>query len=132
MGSEMLFAWIMCVILLVLHVIFGLAEIFMWPRLGALIARSRDDCGLCGENMPRAIRWATFLAINQGVYNLFIAIGFFMCLMPDQQVNIAFAQLFSMFAIMAGLAGAMTGIKATLVLQSLPGAILLGTVVLFL
>lgn len=124
----MMIAWTLCMILLVLHIGFGIAEIVFWKPLGRSIARNRPDCGLGEADLPRAVDWAGFLAFNQGVYNLIIAVGFYFCLKPDYTVHEPFAEYFALFAIVAGIAGALTGIRVTLIVQTLPGVLLLAAV----
>ncbi|MEM7508444.1 MAG: DUF1304 family protein [Pseudomonadota bacterium] len=122
----MIVTWYLCVALIGLHVIFGIAEMFFWKPLGALVAKNRDRCGLDDRNLGHAITWSWFLAFNQGIYNLFLAAGLFFCLEPGQTVDSEFVYFFAGCIVAAGLAGAYCGIRTTLIVQTLPGMLLLG------
>ena len=119
--------WGLCVVLMLMHVGFGIAEMFYWRKLGPSLAKNRDRCGLDEANMKRAIDWSGFMAFNQGVYNLFLAAGFYVCLAPGMTVNDSFVHFFSTCVIVAGLAGWYCGIKTVLYVQTLPGLLLLVT-----
>ncbi|MEM0923820.1 MAG: DUF1304 domain-containing protein [Pseudomonadota bacterium] len=114
----------LCVFLLVSHIGFGITEMFFWKKLGGSLARNRDRCGLDDENLDRALKWSSFMAFNQGVYNLFLAAGFFFCLDPNMRVESGFVEFFSSCVIVAGLAGWYCGIRTVLYVQTIPGVLL--------
>ncbi|MEL6479124.1 MAG: DUF1304 family protein [Pseudomonadota bacterium] len=117
--------YILCVILMVMHMAFGLAEMFFWRSLGASLARNRHNEGLDDANLDRALRWSGFMAFNQGVYNLFLAGGFFAALDPGMTVNVDFVYFFAGCVTIAGLAGWYCGIRTVLYVQTIPGLLLL-------
>lgn len=123
----MCFTYTLCVVMALLHVAFGIAEMFYYRPIARKLSKTLPNPGLDPENMEKAIKWSEFLAFNQGVYNLFLAAGFFMCLRADMMVNIEHTIFFSCCAIVAGLAGSYKGVRATLIVQTLPGAVMLFT-----
>ncbi|MEM1277066.1 MAG: DUF1304 domain-containing protein [Pseudomonadota bacterium] len=114
-------SYFLCVILMIMHIGFGLYEMFCWKSMGASLAKKRDNFGLDSQNLDRAINWAGFIAFNQGTYNLFIAAGLIFALGPEMTLHKDFALFFAGCIVVAGLAGAYTGIKEVLYLQTLPG-----------
>ncbi|MEM7178974.1 MAG: DUF1304 family protein [Pseudomonadota bacterium] len=119
-------SYCLCVILMVLHFVFGLAEMFFWNWLGPSLARNRDSNGLDSKNLERAIGWSWFMAFNQGVYNLFLAGGLLMCLGAGMTVDVGLAKFFAVCIALAGLAGAYSGVKTVLLVQTIPAVLLIG------
>lgn len=114
----------LCVILMILHIVFGLVEMFFWDLLGPSLARNRDPNGLDSKNLERAIGWSGFMAFNQGVYNLFLAGGLMMCLGAGMTVDVSLAKFFAVCIALAGLAGVFSGIKTVFVVQTIPAVLL--------
>ncbi|MEM9046538.1 MAG: DUF1304 domain-containing protein [Pseudomonadota bacterium] len=121
---ELPISYFLCVILMIMHIGFGLYEMFFWKSMGTAIAKTRSNFGLDSQNLDKAIDWAGFIAFNQGTYNLFIAAGLLFALAPDMTLHQNFALFFAGCIVVAGLAGAYTGIRAVFFLQTIPGCIL--------
>lgn len=116
----------LCLLLIVVQTASGIAEMFFWHKLGPSLAQNRDPNGLDKKNLARAIRWADFIAFNQGVYNLFLAAGLIISLGAGMQLHKDFAMFFAACVGIAGIAGGYTGIKTVFIVQALPGFLLLG------
>ncbi|MEM8792207.1 MAG: DUF1304 domain-containing protein [Pseudomonadota bacterium] len=119
-------SYTLCIILMLMHIGFGIYEMFFWRSMGMSIAKKRDPCGLDSQNLPKAVEWAGFIAFNQGTYNLFIAGGLLFALAPNMNLHQDFALYFAGCIVVAGLAGAYTGIRAVFFLQTIPGLVLFG------
>ncbi|MBY8977803.1 DUF1304 domain-containing protein [Rhodobacteraceae bacterium NNCM2] len=117
-------SYFLCVLLMLLHIIFGIAEMFFWNRLGPSLAKNRESNGLDSRNLERAIGWSEFMAFNQGVYNLFLAAGLMFSLGAGMTVHVEFAMFFAACIAVAGLAGLYSGIKTVFIIQTVPGAVL--------
>lgn len=128
--EQLDWSYCLCVILMVLHLVFGIAEMFFWDQLGPSLARHRDSNGLDSKNLERAIGWSEFMAFNQGVYNLFLAGGLMMCLGPDMTVDVGVAKFLAGCIALAGLAGVYSGIKTVFVVQTIPAVLLFGALTL--
>jgi putative membrane protein len=98
-----------------LHVCFMIVEMFYWTKpLGIRIFGLK----------PEFARSSKTLAMNQGLYNGFLAAGLFWGLLagPD---GYTIKIMFLVFVIIAGLFGAVTANKNILLIQALPGALAL-------
>lgn len=98
-----------------LHLAFFVLEAFFWTKpLG------RRIFGLSAE----LANGSASLALNQGLYNAFIAAGLFWSLFP---IGCAFAirVFFLVCVVIAGIVGGLTAKRSILLIQALPGVIAL-------
>jgi putative membrane protein len=96
-----------------LHAFFLVLEMFLWDKpLGMRIFGHRDE-------QARATK---LLAMNQGLYNGFLAAGLTWSLIADQDSGNHIAIFFLACVIVAGLFGGITVSKSILFVQALPAA----------
>jgi putative membrane protein len=110
-----LIANIAIVVVAVLHVVFLVLEMFLWTK-----PTGRRIFGLSKELADASAS----LAMNQGLYNGFLAAGLFWSLVAGTDVKI----FFLICVIVAGVFGAVTAKRSILYIQALPGAIALALV----
>jgi putative membrane protein len=104
-------------IVALLHVYFLVLEMFLWDKpLG------RRTFGMTPEKAAATKQ----LAMNQGLYNGFLAAGLFWGIFAGDDVKIFFLAC----VIVAGVFGALTASRKILWVQALPGLIALALVVL--
>lgn len=96
----------------VLHLVFLVLEMFLWTK-----PTGRRIFGLSRE-LAEATK---SLAMNQGLYNGFLAAGLFWSLAAGRDVKI----FFLVCVIIAGIFGAITAKRSILFVQALPAAIAL-------
>ncbi|MBB3947830.1 putative membrane protein [Rhizobium skierniewicense] len=86
--------------------------------------RTKIDCRCCDRaDCPVALRHSTTaLAVNQGLYNGFLAAGLIFGLMPGQGDR-TIATFFLMWVFVPGLFGAATAHRKILFIQALPAGI---------
>lgn len=108
-------ARIAIVVVAVLHLAFLVLEMFLWTRpIGRRIFRLS----------PELAEGSKVLAMNQGLYNGFLAAGLFWSLIAGRDVAI----FFLVCVIVAGVFGAITAKPSILFGQALPAAIALALV----
>lgn len=113
----MLAADIAVVLVALLHLCFLVLEMFLWDKPFGL-----RTFGLTPERAAHS----KALAMNQGLYNGFLAAGLLWGLAAGVQVKVFFLGC----VIVAGVFGALTVGRKILWVQALPGAITLGLVLL--
>ena len=113
---------ILVVLVALLHIYFLVLEMFLWTKpLGLKIFR----LSLQKAQDTRA------LAMNQGLYNGFLAVGLLLgVFLPNLQIAFAFKLFFLICVVVAGIFGALTVSKRIFYVQSIPAIVAL--VVLFL
>lgn len=99
----------------ILHLAFLVLEMFLWTK-----PTGRRIFGLTQELANASAP----LAMNQGLYNGFLAAGCFWSLYAGENAQI----FFLVCVIVAGVFGALTAKKTILFVQALPGAIALALV----
>jgi putative membrane protein len=102
---------------MLLHIVFGIVEMVFWPRVGSR---------LLGTSDPRAVKLTTPMAINQGLYNLFVAAVLLVAVLLGSE-NIAIFGL--LFVILAGIVGWWTVTFRIFLVQSVPAIIALAFVI---
>jgi putative membrane protein len=119
MGSHLLITTLVGFVALQ-HVAFALLEMVLWSRpLG------RRVFGLT----PEKAKVMAPMALNQGLYNLFLAAGLFWGLQhPDPAVGRSLEIFFLSCVAIAGLVGGLTVKKIILAVQGLPAALALGII----
>jgi putative membrane protein len=105
------------VVVAVLHLGFLVLEMFLWTK-----PAGRRIFGLSKELAAASAG----LAMNQGLYNGFLAAGLLWSLVAGRNVTIFFLAC----VIVAGVFGALTAKRSILFVQALPAAIALALVVL--
>jgi putative membrane protein len=110
-----LFANIAVVVVAVLHLGFLVLEMFLWTK-----PTGRRIFGLSKELAEASAS----LAMNQGLYNGFLAAGLFWSLCAGRDTKI----FFLVCVIVAGVFGAFTAKRTILFVQALPAAIALALV----
>ena len=108
---------IMTGVVVLVHAGIAAAEWFCWPMLTGTHRR----LGLS----PEAARQATPIVRNAGLYNAFLAVGLGAALWAGVEWRTA-QQLCLGFAAIAGLVGAVTLSRLTLIIQTAPAAAALG------
>jgi putative membrane protein len=103
------------VLVALLHLYFLVLEMFLWDK-----PFGRRTFGLSAEFASAS----KALAMNQGLYNGFLAAGLLWSLAAGLQVKVFFLGC----VVVAGLFGAFTVSRKILWVQALPGAIALGLV----
>ena len=105
------------------HVYFAWMEIRLWMSKGRIFVPGASQDFL-RDTWP--------LAKNQGVYNLFLAVGLFWSLViPDPSYQFQVALCFLLFVLVAGVFGTVTlPTKVTLAAQAVPAVIGIGLLVL--
>ena len=104
-----------------LHLYFGWFEIFAWTTRGPVIFSS----------MPAELfEQTTAMAANQGIYNVFLAIGLIWSLViKDATWWSRVALCFLLFVAAAGIFGALTVAVKILFVQTIPAVIAIGLLV---
>lgn len=117
-------AGIVCFLLMLAQVGFGIAEMFAWDHemLGPKILAEKP---LAGKTVAEMVEWSAFLARNQGAYNVFLGAGFGLALIKGLERAPEIAWFFAACVALAGIVGAWTGITATLYVQTAPAAVLM-------
>jgi putative membrane protein len=100
------------VIVALLHVVFLILEMFLWTK-----PTGRRIFGLSKELAEASAS----LAMNQGLYNGFLAAGLFWSLVAGRDVQV----FFLVCVLIAGVFGGMTAKRSILIIQALPAAIAL-------
>jgi putative membrane protein len=105
---------IVVAIVALLHVGFGVLEMFLWttPRGRAVFGTDADFA-----------RASAVLAANQGLYNGFLAAGLFWGLLAQDPVAFGVKVFFLSCVIIAGIYGAATVNRRVLYVQALPAAV---------
>ena len=100
-----------------LHFYIAWFEMFAWTTRGPKIF----------TDFPKELFDQTIqMAVNQGTYNAFLALGLVWSLfIKDQKWHLKVATCFLLFVAVAGLVGAATVTTKTLVIQTLPASIAL-------
>jgi len=106
-------AGILVALVAVVHVYIVVLEMFLWKT-----PRAQKAFGLT----PEFAEQTAALAGNQGLYNGFLAAGLFWGLIAD---DLGAKVFFLVCVIIAGLYGAATATKKTLLIQTLPAALAL-------
>jgi|SRR6185295_16964966 len=105
---------IMVAIVALEHVWFGVLEAFLWTKpVGLRTFR----------NSPEKARLTAVLAMNQGLYNGFLAAGLGWSLFAPAPFGTQLKVFFLSCVVVAGVVGAITVSKRILVPQALPAAI---------
>jgi len=107
-----LIANIAVVVVAALHLVFLVLEMFLWTK-----PAGRRIFGLSKELADASAS----LAMNQGLYNGFLAAGLLWSLAAGREVKF----FFLICVIVAGVFGALTAKRTILFVQALPGAIAL-------
>jgi putative membrane protein len=114
-------ASVLVAVVALLHVWFLVLETFLWRKpLGMRTFRLT----------PERAELTSALAANQGLYNGFLAAGLGISLILPQPSAFHFKLFFLACVIVAGVFGAATVSKRILLVQALPAAVALGTVLL--
>ena len=101
------------------HVWFAVLEAFLWTKpLGLKIFR----------NTPEKARVTAVLAMNQGLYNGFLAAGLVWGLLAAAPFAAALKLFFLGSVVLAGTLGALTVSSRILVVQALPAAVAMALV----
>jgi putative membrane protein len=100
------------VVVALLHVVFLVLEMFLWTK-----PAGRRIFGLSKE-LAQA---SASLAMNQGLYNGFLAAGLLWSLVAGRDVKVFFLTC----VLIAGVFGGMTAKRSILIIQALPAAIAL-------
>ena len=104
-----------------LHVSFGVMEMFLW----------RTPYGMRAfGTTPEQAEASAVLAANQGLYNWILAAGLAWSLIAPEPTAVAFRVFFLGAVIVAGLYGGLTVSRRILVVQALPAALGLAAVLL--
>jgi putative membrane protein len=104
-----------------LHLYFLILEMFLWQRpLGMKVFRTT----------PEQARATAPLAANQGLYNGFLVAGLIWSLVAGEPFRHSLAVFFLLCVLAAGLFGAATVSRRILVVQALPAAVALLTLLL--
>jgi putative membrane protein len=104
-----------------LHVSFGVVEMFLW----------RAPFGMRAfQTTPQQAETSAALAANQGLYNWILAAGLGWSLVAPEPTGFAFRVFFLAAVIVAGIYGGMSVSRRILVVQALPAALALGAVLL--
>ena len=104
-----------------LHVSFGVLEMFLW----------RTPYGMRAfGTTPQQAETSAALAANQGLYNWILAAGLGWSLVAPEPTAFAFRLFFLGAVIVAGIYGGLTVSRRILVVQALPAALALAAVVL--
>lgn len=115
-------AFVVVALVALLHVYIMLLEMVWWDS-----PRGQKAFGLSAE----FARSTKVLAINQGLYNGFLAAGLFWGLFhPDRQVSWQIQLFFLACIAVAGIVGAVTSSKKILFIQTVPAVIAIIAVVL--
>ncbi len=105
-----------------LHVYFFILEAFLWNT-----AIGRKAFNTTSEQAATT----HVMAINQGVYNLFLAGGLAWSLVVSDPLAFQLQVFFLSCVVIAGLVGGLTAMKRILLIQALPAAAALIFVVVF-
>lgn len=102
-----------------LHVAFFVLESFLWDKpMGRRVFGHR----------PEDARVTRVLALNQGVYNAFLAAGLVWALVAPPALGVQLATFFLGCVILAGIVGALSAARSILFVQATPAAIALALV----
>ena len=95
-------------IVMLLHLGFAIAEMFLWHRIGPRLLRTKK---------PEAVALTKPLAFNQGFYNLLVVAGLGWALFVGSE---AIALAFLVFVILAGIVGWITVTFRIFLAQAVP------------
>ena len=109
-------AFVLIVLVALLHVYFMVLEMFYWDKPLGLKAFGNTQEGAAATKV---------LAANQGLYNGFLAVGLVVGLVMGD-AGFAFKLFFLICVLIAGLYGGATASKKILYVQALPAALALG------
>jgi len=115
-----LVANVLVVLVVAIHVYIVILEMFLW--------RTERGMRAFGTDQAFADRSAT-LAANQGLYNGFLVAGLAWGLIAPDPIGFQVTVFFLACVVVAGLYGAATVSRRILVVQALPAALALATVV---
>lgn len=111
-------ATVLVALIALLHLYIAWFEMFAWEARGPKVFSSFP---------PELFPQTTELAFNQGVYNLFLAIGLIVSrFITDRSWADRCAALFLIFVVVAGIAGAVTASPRIFLVQSAPALLALG------
>lgn len=102
-----------------LHVGFFVLESFLWDR-----PTGRRVFG----HRPEEAQVTRVLALNQGVYNAFLAAGLVWALLAPATLAVDLATFFLGCVVVAGVVGGLSAARAILVVQAAPALVALGLV----
>ncbi len=121
MAPMTIVALILIGVTALLHVAFGVMEMFLW----------RTPYGMRAfGTTPEQAEASAVLAANQGLYNWILAAGLAWSLIAPEPTGFAFRVFFLGAVIVAGLYGGVTVSRRILVVQALPAALALAAVLL--
>ena len=103
------------------HIYFLVLEMFLWEK-----PRTRAAFGMSAEQAEAT----KVLAANQGLYNGFLAAGLIWALLAPAAYAAQLALFFLACVLIAGIYGGFTANKRIWLLQALPAALALATVLL--
>ncbi len=121
MPAMTIIAFVLIGLVALLHVSFGVMEMFLW--------RTPYGMRAFGTTAEQAETSAA-LAANQGLYNWILAAGLGWSLIAQEPTAFAFRVFFMGAVIVAGLYGGLTVSRRILVVQALPAALGLAAVLL--
>ena len=113
---------ILIALIAILHVYILVLEMFLWEKPYGLKA--------FGNTLEKA-QMTRVLAQNQGLYNGFLAAGFFWSLLAPTACAVAIANFFLGCVLVAGIYGGLTASKKIIYIQAVPALITLIVVNLF-
>jgi len=108
------------VVVACLHLLFFVLESFLWTK-----PTGRRVFGLSAE----LAEGSKSLALNQGLYNAFLAAGLVWGLIAGAECSFAIEIFFLSCVVIAGIVGGLTAKRSILIVQGLPGLIALLLVV---
>lgn len=115
MGMLSLLAQVAVAFVAFLHIVFFVLESFLWTK-----PTGRRIFGLSAELAEST----KSLALNQGLYNAFLATGLIWTLFPGP-CAFGIKVFFLSCVVIAGIVGGFTAKRSILVIQALPGAVAL-------
>jgi len=115
MGLYSLLAQFAVAVVALLHVVFFVLESILWTR-----PAGRRIFGLT----PELAQSTKSLALNQGLYNLFLAAGLIWGICT-RECAFEIKVFFLVCVIVAGIVGGLTAKRSILVIQALPGIVAL-------
>ena len=115
MGIFSLLALVAIAVVAFLHIAFFVLESFLWTK-----PTGRRIFGLSAELAEST----KSLALNQGLYNAFLAAGLIWCLFPSG-CSFGIKVFFLSCVVIAGIVGGLTAKRSILFIQALPGAVAL-------
>lgn len=104
-----------------LHVAFFVLESFLWDKpIGRRVFGHR----------PEEARTTRVLALNQGVYNAFLAAGLVWAIVAPAALGVELATFFLGCVVVAGIVGALSAARSILFVQAVPAAVALALVLM--